>query len=94
MKKMRIYLTPSNHTKQLNKFITNLMAETLHGHSLKNLIIIAQSLFEVKRPILSELAREIPWLMKFNNRLRRIWRFLAKSKFHYQIACHPLLAGY
>lgn len=91
MKKIRIYLTPPDQIKQLNKFIKDLMANKLHGHSLKNLIIIAQALFEVKRPILSELAREIPWLMNFNNRLRRIWRFLAKSKFHYQTAAHPLL---
>jgi len=91
MRKLRIYLTPSNHNEKLNKFIKNLMANKLHGHSLKNLVIITQALFEVKRPILSELAREIPWEMKFNNRLRRIWRFFAKSKFHYQTACHPLL---
>ncbi|MCX7996058.1 MAG: transposase [candidate division WOR-3 bacterium] len=91
MKKIRIYLTPPTHLKQLIVFIKNLMSNTLYKHQLTNLTSIAQALLEVKRPILSELAREIPWGMKFNNRLRRIWRFLAKSQFNYQSACHPLL---
>ncbi|MEO0128197.1 MAG: hypothetical protein ABIL44_10685, partial [candidate division WOR-3 bacterium] len=90
MKKIRIYLTPPDNLKQLSIFINDLMSNTLYKHQLTNLIAIAQALFELKRPVLSELAREIPWMMKFNNRLRRIWRFLAKSKFNYQIACHPL----
>ncbi len=68
-----------------------MFVKKLHGHTIKTLTIITQALIEVKRPILSELAREIPSPIKFTHRLRRIWHFLAKTKFDYQKACAPLI---
>jgi len=91
MQKLKIGLTPPYPLRKLRKFINTLFVKKLHGHTVKTLAIIAQALIEVKRPILSELAREIPSPIKFTHRLRRLWRFLAKSRFDYQKACVPLI---
>jgi hypothetical protein len=53
--------------------------------------MMTYALLEVKRAVLSELAREIVLPIKFNHRLRRIWRFLTKTTFDYQTSCQALL---
>jgi|GEM_PF-4011203 hypothetical protein len=90
MKKIRIYPTPSSQYSKLRKFVNTLFASTLHGHSRKTLILITYALIEVRRAILSELAREIPIPIHFKHRLRRLWRFCAKTSFDYQTPCQVL----
>jgi len=91
MNKFRICPTPSFQYNKLRKFVNSLLANTLHGHSLKTLILIAQAFLEVRRAILSELAREIPLPIHFKHRLRRLWRFCAKTAFDYQAPCQRLI---
>jgi hypothetical protein len=68
-----------------------LVADKLHSHSRKTLVIITQALLDVKRAVLSELAREIALPIKFKYRLQRIWRFVTKTKFDYQTPCQALI---
>ena len=91
MNKLRIYPSPPYQFNQLKKFVNMLLADKLHGHSRKTLIIITQALLNVKRAVLSELAREIALPIVFKHRLRRVWRFLAKTTFDYQIPCQGLI---
>jgi hypothetical protein len=91
MNKFRICPTPSFQYNRLRKFVNTLFTGTLHGHSRKTLIMLTQALIEVRRAVLSELAREIPLCIHFKYRLRRIWRFLAKTTFDYQTPCQALV---
>lgn len=91
MKKLRIYPTPPYQFNRLSKFVNTLLTDKLHGHSRKTLIIITQALLDVKRAVLSELAREIALPIKFKYRLQRVWRFFAKTAFDYQIPCQALI---
>ena len=91
MNKFRICPTPPYQFNRLKRFVSILVANKLHGHSRKTLIIITQALLDVKRAVLSELAREIALPIAFKHRLRRIWRFLAKTTFDYQIPCQALI---
>ncbi len=92
-KKIRISLTPSAHQQynRLKRFVNGLWRGKLHGHARKNLVMISYALLEVRRAVLSELAREIVLPIKFNHRLRRIWRFLTKTNFDYQVVSQALL---
>lgn len=91
MKHIRICPTPPYQFNRLKRFINMLLTDKLHGHSRKTLIIITQALLDVKRAVLSELAREIALPIAFKHRLRRLWRFLAKTTFDYQIPCQALI---
>ncbi len=90
MNKLRIYPSPPYQFNCLKKFINNLLTAKLHGHSRKTLVIITHALLNVKRAVLSELAREMVLPITFKHRLRRIWRFLAKTTFDYQTSSQAL----
>lgn len=93
-KRLRIYPTPSSPWDQyssLRKFVNRLWHNRLHGHARKNLTMLSYALLVVKRAVLSELTREIAVPIKFNHRLRRIWRFLTKTTIDYQVASQALL---
>jgi len=84
MNRVRICLTPHHHYTGLGKFINTLFAGVLHGHTRKTLLLMTRALLEVKRMVLSELARELPVPIRFNSRLRRLWRFGARTVFDYR----------
>jgi len=59
----------------------NTLLAPLHKGPLKTLHLITLTFLDVGKPILCELARQLPLMVDFKYILKRLWRFFSKSKF-------------
>ncbi|MEO0142977.1 MAG: hypothetical protein ABIL15_06470 [candidate division WOR-3 bacterium] len=79
-KTIKIFYKTHNHIHQLKNFM-NILLSPLHKSSLKTLQLITTTFIDIRKPILCELARQLPVTVKFKTNLNRLWRFFGKSKF-------------
>ena len=59
----------------------NILLAPMHKSPRKTMQLITTTFLDVRKPILCELARQIPLLVEFKYSLKRLWRFFSKSKF-------------
>ena len=70
------------YRKTITTWVTQWLSPFLHSSAIKTLASIVASLFVVRRPIISRVAREAPEKAKdFKQILHRFWRFLNRSAF-------------
>jgi len=78
-KSLAIKYNGFNYANALKNFMNTLLAP-MHKSPLKTLHLITVTFLDVRKPILCELARQIPLLMEFKYSLKRLWRFFSKSR--------------
>lgn len=69
-----------DYSIQLKNFMNTLLAP-FHKSPLKTLHLITLTFLDLGKPILCELARQLPLLLDFKYLLKRLWRFFSKSRF-------------
>lgn len=79
-KSIKIFYKTHNHILQLKNFM-NILLSPLHKNPLKTLQLLTATFVDIRKPVLCELARQLPVPVKFKTNLNRLWRFFAKSKF-------------
>jgi len=79
-KSIKIFYKTHDYMHQLRNFMDVLLTP-LHKSPLKTLQLITTTFIDTRKPILCELARQLPVAAKFKANLNRLWRFFGKSKF-------------
>lgn len=79
-KSLTIKYNHYNYSSSLRNFMEILLAP-MHKSPLKTLQLITTTFLDVRKPILCELARQMPIIKDFKYILKRLWRFFSKSKF-------------
>jgi hypothetical protein len=78
-KSLTIKYNHFDYSAHLRNFMNTLLAP-LHKSPLKTLHLITLTFLDVGKPILCELARQLPLIADFKYLLKRLWRFFSKSK--------------
>jgi len=79
-KTLTIRYNSFNYSRALKKFMNTLL-KPMHKSPLKTLHLITTTFLDIKKPILCELARQLPISASYKYHLKRLWRFFSKSKF-------------
>jgi hypothetical protein len=89
METIRPLFRPLTPARSIRRLVDRLLPG-LHQSPRKTISLIAGTAMEVKRAVLSEWARELPVPTKFKHRLRRLWRFFARSRFEVTPLCSTI----